>query len=334
MGLQPFEPGERGGRARRWRGAASAVTLCTRHRLEEGVDRDRRPRRGRRRRSAGRGSIRRDSRRTSRRRGSPANTAPALRIRGEQRLGIGDGEREMLGGVEHWRSRPPRRASSARMIRAFASAAAAMARRGQGGELRIRPPSRPHRRAQPRSVTRSTCAAASCSAWLSRSAATRRGIGAVVGDHQQFARARPACRSPGRREARRHRSWPRRPRHCPARKSWRRAGCRRRRRPSAAIAWAPPIVQIAVDPANIRGQRDDRDRARLRGRGGVTTTISRTPAARAGMASISRVEKSGVLPPGHVEADPVDRPPDLADDRGPAWSRPHVRRAGWPCGRR
>ncbi len=37
-------------------------------------------------------------------------------------------------------------------------------------------------------VTSRTCAAASCSAWLSRSAATRRGVGALVGDHHQLAR--------------------------------------------------------------------------------------------------------------------------------------------------
>jgi hypothetical protein len=52
-----------------------------------------------------------------------------------------------------------------------------------------------------------------------------------------------------------------------------------------------------LDAAQLGGKRDQGS-SPPSARGGVTATISVTPAARAGSASMSRVEKSGVLPPG------------------------------------
>ena len=122
-------------------------------------------------------------------------------------------------------------------------------------------------------------------------------IGAGVGDDQQLARAR--------RHVDRGAAGQRGdiglgfgdPGIARARKSWRHAGMSPAPKARAAIAWAPPIVQIAVIP-QMSAASAMTGSSPPSGRGGVTTTISPTPAARAGIASIIRVEKSGVLPPG------------------------------------
>ena len=173
----------------------------------------------------------------------------------------------------------------------------------------------------------------SCSAWLSRSAATT--PGSALSSAMTISSLGPAGMSiagpPGKRGD--IASWPRRPRHCRGRRSCRPAGSSPAPNARAAIACAPPTVQIASIP-HISAASAITGSSPPSGRGGVTTTISRTPATRAGSASISSVEKSGVFAARNVEADPVDRPPDLAHRPGPASSRPDARRAGSRRGRR
>ena len=145
-------------------------------------------------------------------------------------------------------------------------------------------------------VTRTTWAAASCSAWLSRSAATTRAsaLSSAITISSLgpagMSIAAPPCSLATIRFASATHAFP-----GPQILSTR--GIAPAPNASAAIACAPPTVQIASIPeiwaANaITGSRLPS------GRGGVTVTISLTPATFAGIASINSVEKRGVLPPG------------------------------------
>ena len=162
-------------------------------------------------------------------------------------------------------------------------------------------------------VTRMTCAAASCSAWLSRSAATMLGIGAVVGDDQQLARAGGHVDGGAAGQGGDHASSPRPPRRCRVRTSCRRAGSSPAPKARAAIACAPPTVQIASMP-HRSAARAMTGSSPPSGRGGVTTTISSTPAAPRRNGEHQQGREQRRLAARNVEADRVDRPPDLADD--------------------
>ena len=66
---------------------------------------------------------------------------------------------------------------------------------------------------------------------------------------------------------------------------------------SAATAWAPPTRQPSVTPA-IFAAASTAGSTRPSSPGGVTSTISRTPATRAGTAVISTVDGYAARPPG------------------------------------
>ena len=93
----------------------------------------------------------------------------------------------------------------------------------QRARAAARPPRRRRRRSRASSVIRIDCAAGSCSAWLSRSAAIQSGSLSPSATHQDLRRAGDRCRCrPGRRPG----AWPRRHRRCRGRRSCRPAAMR------------------------------------------------------------------------------------------------------------
>ena len=144
--------------------------------------------------------------------------------------------------------------------------------------------------------TSSTCASTSCSAWLSRSAATV--AGSALSSAMVINSDGPAGRSmPGPPGSDETNALAAATQALPGPQIRSQRGISPAPNAKAAIACAPPTVQISSMPAISAASATARS-SPPSGRGGVTTVSRSTPATRAGMASISRVENNGALPPG------------------------------------
>ena len=144
--------------------------------------------------------------------------------------------------------------------------------------------------------TSRTCASGSCSAWLSKSAATVAGsaLSSAITNNSLGPAGRSMPGPPGKLEtnalAAATQALP-----GPAIRST--GAISPAPNASAAIACAPPTVQMVSIPQVAAASAMAGSSPPL-ARGGVTTVSIFTPATRAGIASISSVENSGARPPG------------------------------------
>ena len=155
------------------------------------------------------------------------------------------------------------------------------------------------------SVISMDCAAVSCSAWASRSAAIHVGIVVFVGKHKHFRRDRRSCRC---RPCRKPVSWLPRHRRCPARQSSPPGRWFRRAVSEGGNGLRAADAVDFRNPGQLRGRKDQRIESSPSGQG-TTMTMRSTPAT----TRRDRIHQDGTRiarhAAGNVKADCLDRGP-------------------------